>query len=225
MVLGKFASLLKKSVVALKSTLGERCGSAGKKRFDVEPAGRVLLEMLEQQLGDNPESVNQRSLLRHCLQAAQSVLPGPEIMPAELIATMLAYFMVQTVLPRTCGIAYCSRRHPLHRLVETSSQFATIDPAIASISAFQEQREKISTAILFVADVEGELLLQEKLLQSVIERIAGGLDVLVISENPDRAGRIADAAVPRSDPWKINFPFLESAIGLSGVSLRCFSSK
>lgn len=201
--------------------------SRRQKSVAMEGAASVLLQALGAQLGDSPEGRSQRNLVHHCAQAAQSVVPSPETMPAELIATMLTYFMVQTVPSQTRGVAYCSRHHPSWHLVENNPRFTTIGPGITSINSLEREQNEISTAIVVVADSEAELLFGEKLLRPMVERMtSNGVDILVVADHADRARSIANEMVPSGHAcWSVNFPLLESDIGLSGIALRCSSSK
>jgi len=249
MVLLEFALLLKTAVDAMRSADRDfAAGSAQDIRrwakgvlqlgshFKEQSADLALLRVLHSRLGNTPEALNRFALVSHCAEAAKTVQNENvnEFFAAELISAMLGYFMMRTVGPHTFGLIYSTQGHPLLSLVEGNPQsgFAIVnanrkivDAKMAGWTDRHPVQKRISTAILLVKDGLEGVLFREQILQPLNASVAAnGIDILAVAITPEAATAVASAIRARGRFQAVDFPFLESGLGLSGISLRCILS-
>jgi hypothetical protein len=184
----------------------------------------VLGPALSPALGNTPEAANQAAIVRHCAEVAKSADNSGEIAPSELISTMLGYFMVCTLAPGTSGLLYSGELHPISRLVRDNRNVVAVDGesiAAADLGSFENN---FSAAIIIVTSRKTELEFYDHLLASLTAGIdAIGINVLVSAERPERAAAVANAICAQRDYRAINFPVVQSRLGLTGICLRCVS--
>jgi hypothetical protein len=249
MVLVEFALLLKTALDAMRSS--DRDWAAGSARgirrwtkgvlrlashSKEQSVDLVLLRVLRGRLGDTPEALNRFALVSHCAEAAKTVRNENvnEFIAAELVSAMLGYFMMHTVGPHTFGLIYSTESHPLLSLVEGSpeSGFAIVntnrkivDAKMPGWTDRHPDPKRISTAILIVKDGLDADLFREQILEPLSAGVAAnGIDILAVANTPEAATAVASAVPGRGKFQVVNFPFLESDLGLSGISLRCILS-
>jgi hypothetical protein len=182
-----------------------------------------LLEALRARLGDSPEVLNKFALIRHSAEATRSCHGLRRPMTAELMSTILGYFMNHTVPPRTRGLVYCRSRHPLRRLLKRDRVF-TIVGARVPPTALDPGRVGISTVMAVLRDARDEEVFRARILDPLTCCIAeSGLDVMIIGRTPELASAVADAVAVSGKRRALDFPKVESRLGLTGISLRCFS--
>jgi hypothetical protein len=222
MVLVEFAALLKWALGARRPL---------DRALDSGSTDSALLTALRGRVGNTSEALNQFTLISHCAEAAKSVQNVSETMPADLISTMLGYFMMRTVGPHTFGLIYSTRNHPLLSLVEGTPElgFTIIDAnrkivgaKMAGSSDLRPDRKRISTAILIVKDARDAAIFREEILQPLTSCVAAkGLDIMAVADSPELAIAVASAIPSRGQVRVVDFPFTDSGLGLSGISLRC----
>jgi len=225
MVLFGFAKLLKWALSA---------GWAAESGLNVGTADSALLNALRGRLSSEPEGLNQFSLIGHCTEAAKSVQNVSEIMPAELVSTMLGYFMLHTISPHTFGLIYSIRSHPLLRLPEGNAQFGftlvdsnrkIIDAKMATFAGLHSDRQRISTAILILKDTRDADEFREQNLGPLTASVAAnGIDIMAVARTPEIGTALASAVPSRGRNHAVDFPLMKSGLGLSAISLRCILS-
>jgi hypothetical protein len=246
MVLVKFALLLKTALDAMRSS--DHDWGAGSVRrishwvkgvlpvsshFKEQSVDRVLLRVLRGRLGDTPEALNRLALISHCAEAAKSAQNVSQ-MPAEIISAMLGYFMMHTVGPHTFGLIYSTESHPVLSLVEGSPESGftivdanrkIVDAKMAGLADLHPDRKRISTAILIVKDARDAGNFREQILQPLTAGVAAnGIDIMAVANTPELAVAVASAVPGWGKLQAVDFPFIESGLGLSGLSLRCILS-
>ena len=182
-----------------------------------------LLQALRARLGDTPEALNKLALILHCVQATRGCRGFRQPMLAELISTILGYFMSYTVPPRTRGLISSRRRHPLLKMVIGDPVFAIVRAEIAA-AALHPARVGISTVIAVLRDTHDEHIFRAKIVGPLTLCIAeSGLDVMTLARTPEIAASFANAVPGPGKCRMVDFPMIESRLGLTGISLRCFS--
>jgi hypothetical protein len=225
MVLFGFAKLLKWALSA---------GRLADSVLNVRTADSALHNALRGRLGSEPEALNQLSLIGHCTEAAKSVQNVSEITSAELVSTMLGYFMLHTISPHTFGLIYSIRSHPLLRLPEGNAQFGftlvdsnrkIIDAKMAPFADLHPDRQRISTAILILKDARDADEFREQNLGPLTASVAANrIDIMAVAPTPEIGTAVASAVSSRGQIHSVDFPLMESGLGLSGISLRCILS-
>jgi hypothetical protein len=224
MVLFGLAKLLKRALSA---------GRPPDSVLNVGTADSALLNALRGRLGSESEALNQLSLIGHCAEAAKSVQNVSEIMLAELVSTMLGYYMLHTISPDAFGLIYSIRSHPLVRLPEGNPQFGftlvdsnrkIIDAKIAASAGLRPDWQRISTAILILKDTRDADEFHERNLGPLTDTVANGIDMLAVARTAEIGTAVTRAVPSPHQIHAVDFPSAASGLGLSGISLRCILS-
>jgi hypothetical protein len=203
--------------------------------LNLRTADSARFNALRGRLGNASEALNQLFLIGHRAETAKSVQNVSEIMLAELVSTMLGYYMLHTISPDAFGLIYSIRSHPLVTPPEGNPQFGftlvdsnrkTIDAKIAASADLRADWQRISTAILILKDTRDADEFRERNLGPLTDGVAAnGIDMLAVARKAEIGTAITRAVPSPHQIHAVDFPFLKSGLGLSGISLRCILSR
>lgn len=189
---------------------------------ELEWFNAALLSSLPAGPGTTADAVNRAAIVHHCAEVAKSVDADGQIALAELISTMLGYFIMRTIPWDTRGLLYSGELHPISNLARDNGSVVALDAESLESANRDCFGNSLSSAIIILRSRKTELEFRDHVLPRLLAKVAAiGIDVLVSAECPQRAANIANAICMRQDYRTIDFPLLQSRLGLAGISLRC----